>query len=157
MLVGVGVAVVVVVAVAVVVVVAVAVVVVVAVLISTYSRLARELDLEPQSDERAPLSPLEPDLQILQSNRAHGSAHDLLRYTRIDQRSHRHVARDSRAGIEVKVQSPCHSGRHQARTRLSSEAMRPAPKPLSMFTTATPVAHEFSMVSSAAMPLIDAP
>ena len=31
-------------------------------------------------------------------------------------------------------------------------AMQAAPKPLSMFTTATPGAHEFSMPSSAATP-----
>ena len=37
-------------------------------------------------------------------------------------------------------------------TRLSMAASRPAPKPLSMFTTATPAAQEFSMVSRAATP-----
>ena len=36
-------------------------------------------------------------------------------------------------------------------------AMYPAPKPLSMFTTETPLAQEFSMESSAAMPFRDAP
>ena len=35
---------------------------------------------------------------------------------------------------------------------LISDAMHPAPKPLSMFTTATPLAHELSMPSRAAMP-----
>jgi hypothetical protein len=32
------------------------------------------------------------------------------------------------------------------------DAMQPAPYPLSMFTTDTPFAHEFSMPSSAATP-----
>ena len=38
------------------------------------------------------------------------------------------------------------------RFRLSMAAIRPAPKPLSMFTTATPDAQEFSIPSSAATP-----
>jgi hypothetical protein len=39
-----------------------------------------------------------------------------------------------------------------ARFRLSIEAIRPAPNPLSMFTTATPAAQVFSIPSSAATP-----
>ena len=38
------------------------------------------------------------------------------------------------------------------RFRLSIDAIRPAPNPLSMFTTATPAAQEFSIPSSAATP-----
>ena len=41
--------------------------------------------------------------------------------------------------------------------RLIRAARQPAPKPLSMFTTATPVAQELSMVSSAANPPKEAP
>ena len=39
-----------------------------------------------------------------------------------------------------------------SRFRLSIAAIWPAPNPLSMFTTATPAAHEFSIDSSAAKP-----
>jgi hypothetical protein len=41
--------------------------------------------------------------------------------------------------------------------RLISDATYPAPNPLSMFTTLTFEAHEFSMPNSAAIPLNDAP
>ena len=41
--------------------------------------------------------------------------------------------------------------------RLMSDATYPAPNPLSIFTTLTLEAHEFSMPSSAAIPLNDAP
>ena len=67
---------------------------------------------------------------------------------------HRHVARDAGGRLEVLVQAlqRARTRAHGSRFRFNMAAMRPAPKPLSMLTTATPAAHEFNIDSSAAIP-----
>ena len=74
----------------------------------------------------------------------------------IHQGRHRHVARDPGRRVEMHMQS-AQGMFHVWRTRLSMDASRPPPKPLSMLTTATPEAQELSMVSSAATPPNEAP
>ena len=58
-----------------------------------------------------------------------------------DERPERHVAADSRKAVEI-------GNLH----RFTICAKYPAPKPLSIFMTATPAAHEFNIASSAASP-----
>jgi hypothetical protein len=68
----------------------------------------------------------------------------------VDERAERHVARD--AGDAVEVGDP-----HGRPPRTMRSATSAAPNPLSMFTTATPGAHDDIMPSSAASPSNDAP
>ena len=84
------------------------------------------------------------------AHRLDGGGHDGGGDAEIDERGHRHVARDAGAGLEVQVQAA--QRLHRSRFRLSIAAIWPAPKPLSMFTTAMPAAHELSIDSSAAKP-----
>src|SRR5437899_4328703 len=72
----------------------------------------------------------------------------------IDQCAEKHVA--GRAGQALE---PCcsHGLPPWAARRATRAACTPAPKPLSMFTTTTPGAQEFSMASSAASPSNEAP
>ena len=77
----------------------------------------------------------------------------------VDQRAERHVAGD--AGDAIEVEEP-HPARPWPRPRRrSARTMRcatcAAPNPLSMFTTATPGAHDASIVRSAREPSNDAP
>ena len=131
-------------------------VVVVAVLVLVVRMLMRvrvppwPIDLEAFPDERAALSLPESDAQSTHAHRLHGAGHHSGRNAEVDQRGDRHVARDPGAGLEVKVQAA--QRLHRSRFRLSIAAIWPAPKPLSMFTTAIPAAHEFSIDSSAAKP-----
>ena len=60
-------------------------------------------------------------------------------------------------GVMGQVEMKDGHGIHFAFRWLMDDAWKPAPKPLSMFTTDTPEAHEFSMASSAATPPNEAP
>ena len=60
---------------------------------------------------------------------------------RVDERPERHVAADPREAVEIGY---CH--------RFTRCAKYPAPKPLSMFMTATPATQELSIARSAASP-----
>ncbi len=99
---------------------------------------------------------LEAHLQPVHAHFRDGVAHHLGGNASVHQRRHRHVARDPGRRVEMHMQS-AQSMLHDGRTRLSMEASRPAPNPLSMLTTATPVAQELSMVSKAATPPNEAP
>src|SRR3972149_1122921 len=59
--------------------------------------------------------------------------------------------------ILQRVRSGAPPGRRGAYSRLITEEITPAPNPLSMFTTATVGAQEFSIPSSAATPPKPAP
>jgi hypothetical protein len=72
---------------------------------------------------------------------------------RVEQGAEQHVARD--AGEAVEVERPRHAA--APAERAIRAAIVPAPKPSSMFTTATPAAHEHSMDSSAVTPENAAP
>ena len=65
----------------------------------------------------------------------------------VEQRAEQHVARDAADAVDVE-------GPHR---RAILAAIVPAPKPSSMFTTATPAAHEVSIASSAVTPPNAAP
>ena len=88
------------------------------------------------------------------------SRHHHRRHAGVDQRRDRHVAGDAGGRLEVQVLAAqlaraslaMRRALHRSRFRLIIAASWPAPKPLSMLTTATPAAHEFSIDSSAAMP-----
>jgi len=112
--------------------------------------LAGPADVEASPDERAALAPAETDLQAPYAHRLHGARHDRGGHAQVDQRRDGHVARDPGSRLEVQVQAA--QGLHRSRFRLSIAAIWPAPKPLSMFTTAMPAAHELSIDSSAANP-----
>ena len=62
-------------------------------------------------------------------------------HPRADERPERHVAADPREAVEI---GDCHL--------FTRCAKYPAPKPLSMFMTATPAAQELSIARSAASP-----
>ncbi len=68
------------------------------------------------------------------------------------ERGHQHVAR--RAAGEVEIE---YAHARASPTWLIMLARQPAPKPLSMLTTLTPLAHELSIESRAASPPNDAP
>ena len=67
------------------------------------------------------------------------------RRARVEQRAEQHVAGD--AADAVDVEDPAHAARLAIRA-----AIVPAPNPSSMFTTATPAAHEVIIASSALTP-----
>ena len=72
----------------------------------------------------------------------------------LQQRRRQHIARRAHRAVQIE----CF---HRVSSRfciwLMRLARKPAPKPLSMFTTDTPLAHELSIASSAATPPNDAP
>ena len=74
------------------------------------------------------------------------------RGARVDQRAEQHVARDAADAVDVED----HAGPSEAARGAASRAIRaaivPAPNPSSMFTTATPAAHEVIIASSALTP-----
>ena len=78
-----------------------------------------------------------------------------LRRAQVQQCGHGHVAADP--GRTFQVEDPAHDGCPVSVRVLMRAARYPAPNPLSMFTTLMPSAQEFSMVSSGATPLNDAP
>ena len=80
-------------------------------------------------------------------------AHGALVRAGVEQRAEQHVA--GHAGDAVDVEEPGH--RAPPAARAIRAAIVPAPKPSSMFTTATPAAHEVSIESSADTPPNDAP
>jgi len=67
-------------------------------------------------------------------------------HTEIKQRGDEHVAGDAAENVEIKDFHFCET------SELIWLAAKPAPKPLSMFTTVTPLAQLFSMANNAAMP-----
>ena len=70
------------------------------------------------------------------------------------------IARSAEDHPGPQAQAPGDTERRQRRcysSRLMIDATYPAPNPLSIFTTVTFDAHEFSIPSSAAIPLYDAP
>ena len=107
--------------------------------------------VEAAPDEGAPSATPEGDPQPAHTHGVDRAPDDRGGDAGVDQRRHRHVPSDSRRRLEVQMQA---AGGHVAgvRFRLSMDAIRPAPNPLSMFTTATPDAQEFSIPSSAATP-----
>ena len=82
-----------------------------------------------------------------------GRAHRALVGAGVQQRAQQHVARE--AGDGVHVEEPGHRAPPAARAMRA--AIVPAPKPSSMFTTATPAAQEVSIASSADTPPNEAP
>src|SRR5262249_53534462 len=92
----------------------------------------------------------------VQAERLDRALDDLARHACVEQRADKHVARDSGWTIDVQVQSLHHDppgiGVRPSIFRFMSAAAKPAPKPLSMLTTVTPDAQEFSIAKSAAMP-----
>ena len=73
----------------------------------------------------------------------------------LQKRRRQHIARRAHRAVQIE----CF---HRVSSRfaciwLMRLARKPAPKPLSMFTTDTPLAHELSIASSAATPPNDAP
>ena len=63
----------------------------------------------------------------------------------VDQRAEQHVARDTADAVDVERAA-------HAALRAIRAAIVPAPKPSSMFTTATPAAHEVIIASRAETP-----
>ena len=77
--------------------------------------------------------------------------HSVLVGHKFEERSGEHVSRRAHLAVDVER---LHFASLMWLMRL---ARKPAPKPLSMFTTLTPAAHEFSMASSAVTPPNDDP
>ena len=68
------------------------------------------------------------------------------RRARVQQRAEQHVAGDAADAVDVEDHAA------PAERRAIRAAIVPAPNPSSMFTTATPAAHDVSMASSALTP-----
>ena len=92
-------------------------------------------------------------IETVDAERAHVLGHPLLAGARVDQRGQQHVA--GRAGDAVDVGDARHDA--PAARRAMRAAIVPAPKPSSMFTQATPAAHDESIASSAVTPSSEAP
>src|SRR5687767_4877258 len=99
---------------------------------------------EAGPDEGAALAAVEAHLQSGHGHGVDGLGDRGPRDPGVHQGGDGHVARDARDGIEVQVQALVEL--HLGPDRFSMAASRPAPKPLSMLTTATPAAQELSMV-----------
>jgi len=111
---------------------------------------ARPGDIEALADEGTALALPEADAKAADAHRLDGGRDDRSGHTQIDEGGHRHVSGDARAGLEVQVQAT--QRLHESRFRFNIAAIWPAPKPLSMFTTAMPAAQELSIPSKAAKP-----
>ena len=106
--------------------------------------LALHLHEGPRRPEGAPPHGLSRERVALQRQRAQGGAQVVQRQPGVEQRPQDHVAADAARTVEVG------GARHDV--RLIMAASRPAPKPLSMLTTAMPLEQALSMASSAASP-----
>ena len=90
-----------------------------------------------------------PQHDRLDADRVDGVLQQLERHLRVDQRAEQHVAAGAGGAVEP--------ADHRPDRRATRAAKTPAPKPLSMFTTATPGAQALSIASSAASPPKEAP
>ena len=115
------------------------------------ARVAGPGHLEAASDEGTARAASKGHAKPANAHGLDGALDDRGRNAGVDQRRHRHVPRDPRRRLEVEVQT---AGAHGTgvRFRVSIDAIRPAPNPLSMFTTATPAAQELNIPRSAATP-----
>src|SRR4029079_6331935 len=92
----------------------------------------------------------------LRHHRVHGGLQGLHGYAGAQQRPEQHVAAGPGGGVDPHghADGPRRAG---SALRATRAANTPAPYPLSMLTTVTPGAQEFSMPSRAAMPPNEAP
>ena len=95
----------------------------------------------------------DPQVEPVDAERAHVLGHALGAGAGVDQRGQQHVA--GGAGDAVDVGDAGHEA--PAARRAMRAAIVPAPKPSSMFTQATPAAHDESIASSAVTPPNEAP
>ncbi len=116
-------------------------------------RVVRHHDLDPARGDAVPRSAPDPQIESVHAEGAHVLRHALRTRAGVDQRGQEHVA--GGAGDAVDVGDAGHDA--PAARRAMRAAMVPAPKPSSMFTQATPAAHDESIASSAVTPPNDAP
>ena len=117
-------------------------------------RLAgRGSDRGVRGADRVPADALRAQLEPLDGEPGQPVADHVRIGAGVEQRAQQHVAGD--AGHAVEVEDAGH--RPPPAERAIRAAIVPAPKPSSMFTTATPAAHEMSIECSAVMPDSAAP
>ena len=104
--------------------------------------LARDDEIEVGRGEAAALNTLGDELPAIGNDRAQGALEFGNIESGVDERGHQHVAGGAADHVDV--------GYAHAVTILWASAA--APKPLSMFTTAIPGAHEVSIALSAVTP-----
>ena len=115
--------------------------------------LVRHHDLDRPRGDAVPRRTADAQVEAVDAERADVLGHLLLAGPGVDQRGQQHVA--GGAGDAVDVGDARHDA--PAARRAMRAAMVPAPKPSSMFTQATPAAHEESIASSAVTPPSEAP
>ena len=113
----------------------------------------RHHDLDAARDDAVPGRAPDAQVEAVDAERAHVLGHALGAGAGVDQRCQQHVA--GGAGDAVDVGDAGHDA--PAARRAMRAAMVPAPKPSSMFTQATPAAHDESIASSAVTPSNEAP
>ena len=115
--------------------------------------LVRHHDVDAPGDDAVPRRAADVQVEPVDAERAHVLGHALGAGPGVDQRAQQHVA--GGAGDAVDVGDARHDA--PAARRAMRAAIVPAPKPSSMFTQATPAAHDESIASSAVTPSSDAP
>jgi hypothetical protein len=115
--------------------------------------LVRHHDLDAARRDAVPHGAADLQVEPFDSECAHVLGHALGAGARVDQGSKQHVAGGTADAVDIG------DARHDAPAarRAMRAAIVPAPKPSSMFTHATPAAHEESIASSAVTPPNDAP
>ena len=106
-------------------------------------------DVRPRRADTAPLHALERERVPVDTEPGESVGDRVHVGTGIDERRQQHVAGHARAAVE-----PHRASAHRRSTRATAHA---APKPLSMPTTVTPLAHEASIASNAVTPSRAAP
>ena len=115
--------------------------------------LVRHHDLDRPGDDSVSGHAADAQIETVDAERTDVLGHLLLAGARVDQRCEQHVARGARDAVDVG------DARHDApaERRAMRAAIVPAPNPSSMFTQATPAAHDESIASSAVTPSSEAP
>ena len=113
----------------------------------------RRADGGVRGADRVPAHLLRAELESLDAQPGQTRADRLRIGAGVEEGAEQHVAGD--AGHAVEVEEACHPA--PPAERAIRAAIVPAPKPSSMFTTATPAAHETSIDISAVMPESAAP
>src|SRR5690606_38905682 len=109
------------------------------------------LHVDPGGADATPADRLSPQPYRLRARGVDRPLHGGYRHAGVDQGCEQHVAGNTRRTVQPT------DHRCSPACLATRAAWTPAPNPLSMFTTTTPGAHEFSMASRAARPPSEAP
>ena len=126
---------------------------VVMVLVEAFLLRAERLNAHVIADHAAFDRFLHRNRNVLQPQRVHLAFERVRRVQQRGERAHQHVARRAHSAIQIQYFHAHFSVFCSSPGMVLMRcARKPAPKPLSILTTLTPLAHEFSIESSAATP-----